>query len=787
MAGLRALKDGSQLQKECARDQVELRACTDAFAKHLSTFSMQKGVPQNGLDCGPLSFDVEQALICAGICFVHKTIWRKPLLDDGNMATNAYYQLFNEFKYNERKEGIYSRANVEDTSLQAVAGFILEVLQRGNFSPLDFVMSLFYYSEALGRAELSVHCNVWRLLFVATLLLADKMWEDRCVKTGDFIGAFPVVAKFQMVEMELAVLKLMSFNLFVPASVFKRWIQTLSEEELQLEIGTLVQNSEYVHTMRHELMSRPAVQKSPTSGTRKQSRSPSQDFPSARFNARQTLCLKGDCMTAGKAQVPMMQVRLASSHSPDGVRNATTPAKDKINDVSIAPARAMRAPTDKTDVRPNIQVRLANSHSPDASRNDIKSLSDKCHATDELSTAPARASRVPAERTDVRPSIQVRLASSHSPDTSRNDISSLSIKSHANNEMSTAPARPSRTPVEKTERCLMAQRPKSQPTAGVVQAKLKFSTLAQSRFGQLGTDAAVTKAQDLKKVAVVSSASRLSQARGQTRSQAADVDCPSMRPHSEVRSSETVSESTPISLTPTSKPASTLKPMLVGKQQPKPTASSSGHRIGIGTTGMTRTVNTGLGQIGKVSSPRSNTQGTHSCTARAGTGVQQGASLNDLPRGKGRANSSPGEFGKDPSFMSIQEKKSLFENHAKTQGVTEGRGATTQSVVKTTSAPSSFQVPIALSASGYPQSQNPIKPHAGKLSRTTAQPLGALGSRPVALSASAAASGAFALRGRSSSPYNEETHRSAPGRPKSPEKLMQQPPVGITAGGPLTH
>jgi len=50
----------------------------------------------------------------------------------------------------------------------------------------------------------------------------------------------------------------------------------------------------------------------------------------------------------------------------------------------------------------------------------------------------------------------------------------------------------------------MAQRPKSQPTAGVVQAKLKFSTLAQSRFGQLGTDAAVTKAQDLKIVAVVS-------------------------------------------------------------------------------------------------------------------------------------------------------------------------------------------------------------------------------------------------------------------------------------------
>jgi len=148
---------------------------------------------------------VEQSLICAGICFVHKMIGCQPF-DASRYVNSLYYRLFDEFRYDERKDGIFARKNIEDTSLQAVATFILEVLQRGSFSPLDFVMGLFYYSQVLAKAQLEAQCNIWRLIFVTTLLLADKMWEDKSVKTSDFIGAFPVTTNVEMVEMELSAL-----------------------------------------------------------------------------------------------------------------------------------------------------------------------------------------------------------------------------------------------------------------------------------------------------------------------------------------------------------------------------------------------------------------------------------------------------------------------------------------------------------------------------------------------------------------------------------------------------
>lgn len=664
---------------EPAQDKTKLLACTDSIRKHLIAFANQQASTHQDkiFNCGSLSFDVEQGLICAGICFVHKSIWRKLNSDDAQMATNAYYQLFDEFKYNERKEGVFARKTIQDSSLQSVASFILEVLKRGGFSPLDFLMSLFYYSEVLAKAELDVHSNIWRLLFVTTMLLADKMWEDRSVKTSDFMGAFPIVTKFQMIEMELAVLKLMSYNLCVPVSAFRRWMNTLCAEELQGEIGMLVQNSEYIHSLRHELISAPLAQKlqAHTPSNRKQSRSPSQDFPSARFNARQTLCGKGEKMVVGKAQVPMLQ----------------------------------RSPSQR-------QVRPANSHSPDGARNSIDPEKDSACTANEVSTAPARASRMP---------------------------------------------------VEKTERCLMAQRPQSQPSVGVVQAKLKFAPLAsKNRPGPLVTDSSATKSPDLKKgMPVASLASRRTPLHSQLAPRMMDRDDPSVRHHSVGRSDGTPAKPT-ISL------PSNTRATLTSRPQPKPTSNASGSNIGVGALSLTRLGNVGTRPLGRLSSPRSQGQ---PISLRAGAGNQLSDSLNDSHGGKNRANSSPGDLGKDPSSMSIQEKRTLFESQNKYRCNSEVKTSTTPSVAKTSSAPSNFQAPGAQTSSGYPQGQTQLRLQAaGRLFHATGQPMGCAGGRSMVQPTIGVKHASLTLRGRSSSPVHAEGNPSAPARLSNPLQLRQQ-------------
>jgi len=457
------------------------------------------------------------------------------------------------------------------------------------------------------------------------------------------------------------------------------------------------------------------------------------------------------------------------------------------------------------------QVRLTSSHSPDGCRNGTSPVKEKSRGDNEVSTAPARSSRIPTEKAERCLTAQVRLTNSHSPDTERNGITSVTDKSRAGNEVSTAPARASRIPTEKTERYLMSQRPKSQPSASVVQAKLKLTNLGfQTRPCPLVADSSAAKAQDLKKGAVVSSASRLAQVRTRLGSQTIDTDGPALRHRSESRThtassatgstTTTATTTTPSPTTPTTTPTPmtspttapttpsgltpTLRPTLGGKQHLKPTASLSGHRIGIGATSgarpQIRSANTGSGTWGKVSSPRSQCQAIAS-TFMDRVGTHPSDSLSDAQGGKSRTDALAGNLPKDPSAKSILEKRSLLEGQARTQGSNEAK-ATAHGIVKTASVPGRVQATLTSSAYGYPQTQNSTKLQTdGRLTRTTAQPLGFVGSRPLVQSATAPTSGSnsFALRGRSSSPNNVEANPPVPGRPSSPVKPSQAPPVSM--------
>jgi len=430
--------DKVELHMDPMQNTVQLLACTLEIGKHLAAFANKEALEQDKtFDCGSLSFDVEQGLICAGICFVYKKVRRQTNGDKKKMATNKYYQLFDEFRYSERTDGIYARTSIEDTSLHGVAGFILEVLQRGSFSPLDFVMSLFYFSEVLQKAELELHSNIWRLLFVTTLLLADKTWEDKSVKTSDFIGAFPVVTNSQMVEMELAILTLMSFNLHVSVAVFRKWMNTLSEEELQLQIGSLVQNSEYIHTLRHELISGPLAQQLQASPISKQSEPSSPDFVSARLNTRQTMGSTGERMMVVRTQVTMLQ------HSPS-----------------------------------QKQVRVSRSPSPNDSQ-DGRSPDHKNRTALEVNSTPAHTWRTTAQNSErcLMPQKSISQCSVGFAQPSKVLVEKTQRCVMAQRPKSQpwfGAIQKSRIQVERPQRCSMAQRPSSTPSGGVVQAKVKL-------------------------------------------------------------------------------------------------------------------------------------------------------------------------------------------------------------------------------------------------------------------------------------------------------------------------
>eukprot|EP00929_Paragymnodinium_shiwhaense_P035057 TRINITY_DN1899_c0_g1_i1.p1 TRINITY_DN1899_c0_g1~~TRINITY_DN1899_c0_g1_i1.p1 ORF type:complete len:839 (+),score=146.83 TRINITY_DN1899_c0_g1_i1:147-2663(+) len=78
--------------------------------------------------------------------------------------------------------------------------WMLEVLQRGSFSVMTFLMTPIYLERVKNETkggqckymarEVVVHAQNWRLLFMLALLEADKMWEERAIKNIDVMTVF---------------------------------------------------------------------------------------------------------------------------------------------------------------------------------------------------------------------------------------------------------------------------------------------------------------------------------------------------------------------------------------------------------------------------------------------------------------------------------------------------------------------------------------------------------------------------------------------------------------------
>lgn len=98
------------------------------------------------------------------------------------MSNNAVFDFFYEQQYH-AKEGLPAvfANSVDDVTPLHVASFILSILHQGIFSVSAFIVSVIYLSRFKEVSHITLHTCTWRPLFLTTLLIADKTWEDKPV------------------------------------------------------------------------------------------------------------------------------------------------------------------------------------------------------------------------------------------------------------------------------------------------------------------------------------------------------------------------------------------------------------------------------------------------------------------------------------------------------------------------------------------------------------------------------------------------------------------------------
>merc|ERR1719449_76573 len=123
------------------------------------------------------------------------------------------FKLFFEVQYHGKPElnPIFPES-VHDCSALHVCSFILSILHQGIFSVSAFIVSVIYLSRFKESSHITLHACTRRPLFLTSLLLADKMWEDKPVRNSSLAKLFPVLTNAELNKLESEFLSKVGFN-----------------------------------------------------------------------------------------------------------------------------------------------------------------------------------------------------------------------------------------------------------------------------------------------------------------------------------------------------------------------------------------------------------------------------------------------------------------------------------------------------------------------------------------------------------------------------------------------
>jgi len=162
------------------------------------------------------------------------------------------FRLFFEVQYHNNKVDLNKifPDSVHDCSALHVCSFILSILHQGIFSVSAFIVSVIYLSRFKESSHITLHACTWRPLFLTSLLLADKMWEDKPVRNSSLAKLFPVLNNRELNRMESEFLGEIRFNVLVKPDLFCSFCEKLLAEQVHAEISRCVSTSEYAATLQ---------------------------------------------------------------------------------------------------------------------------------------------------------------------------------------------------------------------------------------------------------------------------------------------------------------------------------------------------------------------------------------------------------------------------------------------------------------------------------------------------------------------------------------------------------
>lgn len=156
------------------------------------------------------------------------TILQSQLNEDMNLGkqispkSDLYY--FSEDKYVSEYPQYFDKQRIENIrkvpTLDDMINFIEALYNCVQFSSECCIISLIYINRIIALTGLSLQTTNWRPMVFVSLMISQKIWDDKYLSNGDFSYIYPFFEKNQLNILEMKFLEMIQYNVFVKLSVY---------------------------------------------------------------------------------------------------------------------------------------------------------------------------------------------------------------------------------------------------------------------------------------------------------------------------------------------------------------------------------------------------------------------------------------------------------------------------------------------------------------------------------------------------------------------------------------
>ncbi len=124
------------------------------------------------------------------------------------------------------------------------------------FSPECCVLCLIYINRIIALTGLSLQATNWRPLILVSLMISQKVWDDKYLSNADFAYIYPFFDANELNTLEMKFLEMIQYNVYVKGSLYFKYyleLKSVFPEELSLKpMDVFTMNKLESHSKNYE-------------------------------------------------------------------------------------------------------------------------------------------------------------------------------------------------------------------------------------------------------------------------------------------------------------------------------------------------------------------------------------------------------------------------------------------------------------------------------------------------------------------------------------------------------